>query len=33
VAGQTDRFVDIILDGLRAPGHTPLRADREAPPT
>ena len=23
-AGQTDRFVDIILDGLRAPGHTPL---------
>jgi AcrR family transcriptional regulator len=27
VAGQTDRFVDIILDGLRAPGHTPLRGD------
>jgi len=24
-AAQTDRFVDIILDGLRAPGHTPLR--------
>jgi AcrR family transcriptional regulator len=23
-AGQTDRFVDIVLDGLRAPGHTPL---------
>lgn len=22
--GQTDRFVDIILDGLRAPGRTPL---------
>jgi len=24
-AAQTDRFVDIVLDGLRAPGHTPLR--------
>ena len=33
VAGQTDRFVDIILDGLRAPGHTPLRDDNESPPT
>ena len=27
LAGQTDRFVDIILDGLRAPGRTPLRGD------
>jgi AcrR family transcriptional regulator len=26
-AAQTDRFVDIVLDGLRAPGHTPLRGD------
>jgi len=26
-AEQTDRFVDIILDGLRAPGHTPLRGE------
>jgi AcrR family transcriptional regulator len=25
-AAQTDRFVDIVLDGLRAPGHTPLRS-------
>jgi AcrR family transcriptional regulator len=27
VDGQTDRFVDIILDGLRAPGRTPLHGD------
>jgi len=26
-AEQTGRFVDIILDGLRAPGHTPLRGE------
>jgi AcrR family transcriptional regulator len=27
---QTDRFVDIVLDGLRAPGRTPLRGDPPA---
>lgn len=27
-AAQTDRFVDIVLDGLRAPGHTPLHGKR-----
>lgn len=26
-AAQTDRFVDIVLDGLRAPGRTPLSGD------
>ena len=26
-SGQTNRFVDIVLDGLRAPGRTPLHGD------
>lgn len=26
-AAQADRFVDIVLDGLRAPGRTPLGGD------